>query len=321
MPKLGVPGRPAGGIDVLQTIPGYQAALGPRAAESALTRSGYIHLLADERWAPLDARLFAYRQREGAQTVPSLVIASILAKKLAAGTIGAGLEIRVAPHGNFGVDLDDARRNAQRYNAVAKLLGLQPVCVLTDGTRPYQPYIGRGEALVALAEVLSGAATGWLAGHLALCRRISDAVAGAMGIEATQPCEAPVLREVHEALLAAHGAQLSAFTARVEAIRAAPRTVVRAECAGVINYDMGRLRELLVARQRAGVPEPGGPLADPAGVILGAPAGTEVEAAQPVISIRVPDGERPLAESLASCVRIRRVGEVVAPARSSLEII
>lgn len=304
VPTLGVPGRPAGGIDVLQTIPGYQATLAPEAAEKALHVSGYVHLLADDRWAPLDAQLFAYRKRYGAQAVPVLVIASILAKRLAAGVVGAGLEIRVAPHGNFGADLAAARTNARRYNVVARLLDLKPVCGLTDATRPYQPYIGRGESLLALAEILAGRAQGWLADHAILCQRISDAVASMLGAEVTGPPAHAQLQRAHDALLEAHGAQPSAFLARVEIVRDARRSVILAERRGVVSYDLRRLRELLVARQLASLraSESGPP--DPAGVILGAPAGAQIEAGEPVMWIRVPRGEGALAGELAACCRI-----------------
>lgn len=321
VPKLGVPGRPAGGIDVLQTLPGFQGALKPDAASAALKRSGYIHLLSDERWAPLDARLFGYRQSEGAQTVPALVIASILAKKLAAGVVGAGLEIRVAPHGNFGAGLEEARRNAHRYNAVARLLDLRPVCALTDATRPYQPYIGRGEALLALAEILTGQAQGWLAEHHALCRRMADAVADALGIDTATPVRQATLHQAHDALLAVHGAGVSSFDRRTETVRAAPRTILRAELSGVVDFDLGRLRDLLVARQRAEAAQVIGRPPDPAGVILEMPTGSEVVADEPLMSIRVPEGEDELAAELASCSRVRPRDGLEEPAPSTLEII
>ena len=226
VPKLGVPGRPAGGIDALQTVAGYRAVLEPHEARDVLDRSGYVHLLADERWATLDARLFSYRQQRGAQDVPALVIASILAKKLAAGATGAGLEVRVAPHGNFGADPERARVNARRFVTVATLLDLRAVAALTDGSRPYQPYIGRGEALIALDVVLRGSADGWLAEHEALCLQMSDAVAAAMGSPASVAIEPSALRRAHEAMLAGHGTSQAAFEARVAAVRGEARVSV-----------------------------------------------------------------------------------------------
>jgi pyrimidine-nucleoside phosphorylase len=321
VPKLGVTGRPAGGVDVLQTIPGFRPTLEVQDTESMLRRFGYIHLLADDRWAPLDAELFVYRQRTGAQGIPALVIASILAKKLAAGTVGAGLEIRVAPHGNFGGDLYEARANAHRYNAVARLLDLQPVCMLTDATRPYQPYIGRGEALLAIAEVLAGREDQWLAAHVRLCRRMSDAVAEVMGIDITVPSELTAIREAHYALLEAHETDASAFDRRVELTRGAHRTVGRADRAGVARYDLGRLRELLVDRQRADPTVGCGAPPDPAGVVLGAPAGAVLEVGEPLISVRVPNGEDRLASMLASCAWIEPTHGDSEPYVSTLEVI
>ena len=101
VPKLGVPGRPAGGIDVLAQVPGYQVELDATEMFRVLDRCGYAHFLAGPEFAPLDAALFRYRQKAGAQNVTALAVASILAKKIACGLNLAGLDVRVAPHGEF----------------------------------------------------------------------------------------------------------------------------------------------------------------------------------------------------------------------------
>ena len=113
VPKLGVPGRPAGGIDVLAQVKGYKVALDPREVRRALDQCGYAHFMAGPEFAPLDASLFQYRQRIGAQEIPSLAVASILAKKIACGLTVAGLDVRVAPHGNFGPDFGSARGSSK----------------------------------------------------------------------------------------------------------------------------------------------------------------------------------------------------------------
>ena len=101
VPKLGVPGRPAGGLDVLSRIPGYRVDLSAAEVACVLRDCGYAHFVAGERIAPLDARLFTLRQQTGAQTIPALVIASLLSKKIAVGVRTVGLDVRVAMHGNF----------------------------------------------------------------------------------------------------------------------------------------------------------------------------------------------------------------------------
>lgn len=321
VPKLGVPGRPAGGIDVLQQVSGYKAGLDARQAEDALRRHGYIHLLADERWTPLDARLFGYRQRVGGQALPALVIASILAKKLAAGAVGAGLEIRVAPHGNFGKTYEAARENAGRFRAVADLLRLRSVAILTDAAHPFQPYIGRGEALIALDEILSGDISEWLADHQALCRAMAAAVATATGVSDTRKLGCAALKRALEAVLQAHSTSIARFDDRVAEARDAPRIVVRAERKGTATYDLGAMRRVLVERQRAVVPTPTDRPPDPAGAILLARPGFAVEVDEPLISVRVPEGERRLADQLAGCAQIRPGPPNSTPAQGTLDIV
>jgi pyrimidine-nucleoside phosphorylase len=154
VPKLGVPGRPAGGIDCLLQIPGYRADFGTEEVIRILKQCGYAHFLAAGRIAPLDARLFVLRQANGLQAVPKLAIASILSKKLAAQVVNVGLDVRVAPWGNFGADFAAAEVTARTFAECASALGLLPYVFLSDATTPYQPYLGRAESLVAMVKIL-----------------------------------------------------------------------------------------------------------------------------------------------------------------------
>lgn len=178
VPKLGVPGRPAGGIDVLGTIPGYSTTLDAAAAGRVLANCNYVHVDAGAAFAPADAELFRYRQRVGAQAVPDLAIASLLSKKVAMGVKRVGLEVRVAGHGNFGSDFAEARQASRKFCEVARVLGMEPVCLLTDASRPFQPFVGRGEALLALKLVLDGDENAWLAEHVETCASMVSAVGG-----------------------------------------------------------------------------------------------------------------------------------------------
>ena len=310
--KLAVQGRPAGGIDVLQTVPGYRASLSLQEATAALARSGYIHLLADQTWAPDDARLFAARQQQDAQNDPALVIASLLAKKLAAGTVNAGLEVRVANHGNFGTSISEARTNAIRYNVIGELVGLNPACILTDGRGPYQPYIGRGEALIALDDVLNDRAEPWLAAHNLLClRMVHDIARSSANSEVLPPHGA--LRDSHADMLVAHGTDVARFDERVETVRASRRSDVRSTDDGSVEIDMARLRALLSERQREAAATGSEEVADPAGVIMAVQPRAKVKRGDRLLSVRVPDGEDRLAGDLAACVRVigspRRVND------------
>jgi pyrimidine-nucleoside phosphorylase len=320
VPTLGVPGRPAGGVDVLQQIPGYRAELDPEQAARALEQFGIIHLAADTNWTPLDARLFSFRQRAGFQAVAPLVIASILSKKIAMGVVGAALEIRIAPHGNFGADFEAARENAVRYSAVAEMLSLKPTCALTDGSRPYQPHVGRGEALSALATLISGKADGWLADHQVLCEEIAKAVLIRMGSEQTDPPDHVALTRAFVDLLEAHGTTYSAFERRVAEIRAVPRVEMRAERDGIVEYDLVRIRDIIVGRQRA-TPQGADQPSDPVGVILGPRGGTQVRSGELLMSVRMPDGESKLAVELSECVQVDVEPRNPRRAEGTLEVI
>jgi pyrimidine-nucleoside phosphorylase len=165
-------------VDVLAQLPGYTIDLDSLAAQEVLDRCGYVHVLAGAKFAPADATMFAHRQRVGAQSIPALAVASLLAKKLAMGVRQVGLEVRVAPHGNFGADSEQAAANARVFCRVAKLVGIEATCFLTDGAVPQQPYLGRGEAILALSLLLGGRAETWLQSHAATCEHWASTLAG-----------------------------------------------------------------------------------------------------------------------------------------------
>src|SRR3954466_8477297 len=54
VPKLGVSGRPAGGVDVLAGIEGYAVSLAAKEAESVLDTCRYVHIVAGSTFAPAD---------------------------------------------------------------------------------------------------------------------------------------------------------------------------------------------------------------------------------------------------------------------------
>jgi len=312
--KLGVAGRPAGGVDVLATVPGYRPTLPRAEVEQALRTVRHVHLAAGPPWAPMDAELFRRRQQVGAQQVAPLVIASLLAKKLALGVTSAGLDVRVAAHGNFGADLATARENARRFVAVAGLVGIHAVCFITDAGRPYQPYIGRGEALSAIASVIEGRAEGPLSAHVEDCRAMA---ARLLGRDAAV-LESRDLATALGACLEAHGASLESFLERERAVAAEPHVEHRASRAGRLSYDLQRLRDLLVDRQKD---DRTSRFADPAGVVLEAADGSMADSGQLLMTIRVRDGDELLARQLALCVDVAGEEGAPAPVSALLEVV
>lgn len=316
--KVGVPGRPAGAVDVLANVPGYRWSSTAEEFDDAMRRSGFAHTAANECWAPGDAALFRRRQAEGTQGVAALVVASLLAKKLAAGVRYPGFEVRAARHGNFGSTRDEVRRNAAVLCEVAGRLGMRATVFVTDAERPHQPWIGRGEALVALSIACARdgqpggvdlnpeplVADSWLTEHFDSCAQMSDALVKVSShvetaAEASGDRAAPTRevagggRDVTGALsehLLAHGSAWERFDERAASALIAPRETVGAQESGFVRYRMERIRDHLIgANMRgAGPASPEMPFPDRAGVLLHIPATTQVEPGDAVLSLRWP---------------------------------
>ena len=289
VPKLAVPGRPAGGVDVLATIPGYKTDLNSDEVGQCLQQCRYAHFRAGNHFAPLDARMFAIRQKMGSQNNPRLVIASLISKKLAASVVRVRLDVRVGAHGNFGRTIEEARINAKMFNRVARIVGLDSACYLTDAESIYQPYIGRGEALVALDDLFNDQASDWLAEHIQSCWEVTEnpSTSGAYP-------EGSALRKIFADNLAAQGSSIREFSLRVDDVRGSNKETIRARSSGRLQIDIPQLRRLLVQTQ--GSFTSGRALfSDPCGVELLCRPGREVEAGQPIALVRGIDKVRGIA--------------------------
>jgi pyrimidine-nucleoside phosphorylase len=227
-------------------LPGYRIALETREINTILTESGYVHCLAGPQHAPLDSELFSYRKKNNAINVPSIAIASLLAKKLVARITVAGLDIRVSTYNNFGKTWAEARINAQCYCRVASILNIKPICFLTNGSVPYQPFIGRGESLAALWEILNQQPSGALTKHQMLCKRMSLAV---LNVQPSMANKNTTLKEVFEQNLNSQGSSYTSFVDRVETVLKGHTNTIRSEADGFLSIDLERIRCVIVAAQ------------------------------------------------------------------------
>lgn len=296
VPKLGVPGRPAGGLDVLAQIPGYRTDLSAAEVKTVIDDCGYAHFSAGNRIAPLDGRLFALRQKLNAQNVPSLVIASILSKKIAVGVKTIGLDVRVADHGNFGTDVYSARENAKLFCHVAEILGLDATCILTDASLPYQPYIGRGEALLALLHFFSGSACPWLQRHADQCSWIASATVGL-------PPSLQSGEELYKAFASnvnAQGGSIEGFSDIAHQVETQHKYSVVATNSGFPVFNLQRLRQIIVGNQREA--KRNGEYPDPLGAILLIQDSQLISQGDPVMTVRSENMSDDLMDELSSCV-------------------
>jgi thymidine phosphorylase len=286
VPKLGVPGRPAGGVDVLAQLSGYRINLNATDVLRVLERCGYAHFLADASFAPLDALLFRFRQTTGAQNIPALAVASLLAKKIACGVKFAGLDVRVAPHGNFGTDFQEARNAATLFCRTADAAGIRAVAILTDARTLYQPFLGRGESLLALKLLFESRADVWLMEHADRCRLMAAHLSALAAI----PLDHDEVRHIADVFgenVRSQGSSMDAFLEKAELIAVASRHDVTAARDGFFCVDIPGLRSVFVEVNRHG--GGGVDFPDEVGVILRVKPGAYVRRGDVLAAIRVSD--------------------------------
>lgn len=300
--KIAVPGRPAGGLDVLASLSGYNPELDGPAARRVFETCGYVHVAAGGAFCPLDARFFAWRQANGAQANPNLAITSLLAKKLAAGVSHVVLDIRVGPYGNLGTTAEEARRNAGQLIAVAAEIGIRATCVLTSWGAP-QPWIGRGEALVALARILEGDPDDVLRAHADECLRMAMIATDTVDFPNSSDL-ARRARIVHESMLTAHGSDPETFWTRQRTIATAARYDVIANRGGVLQVDLGEVRRVLVERQRVAEPVAGARFPDPCGLHLVVIPGAKARVGAVLARVRDDADPARLAAQIATSLRV-----------------
>lgn len=148
-------GHTGGTIDKLESIPGFSA---------SLTRENFLSIVSDVGiaivgqsgdLAPADKILYALRDLTSTVDSIPLITASIMSKKLAAGTSGLVMDIKTG-QGAFMKNKTEARKLASAIRETAKNFNKHIITMLTDMSQPLGVAIGNSNEVIESIETLKG---------------------------------------------------------------------------------------------------------------------------------------------------------------------
>ncbi len=151
-------GHTGGTIDKLEAIPGWQARPSVDEFIKTLQKVGCAIISQSERIAPADRKLYALRDVTSTVDCIPLITASILSKKIAEGTEGLVLDLKVGS-GAFMKSVTQARKLGKTILQVAKRSGLNCRVLLTSMDQPLGNTAGNTLEVLECIDILRAGKT------------------------------------------------------------------------------------------------------------------------------------------------------------------
>jgi thymidine phosphorylase len=148
-------GHTGGTLDKFDSIPGYVTQPDEALFRKVTRDAGCAIIGQTAALAPADKRLYAIRDVTATVESISLITASILSKKLAAGLQGLVMDVKFG-NGAFMAKFEDARELAISLAKVATGAGLPTTALLTDMNEPLASSAGNAVEVAYAVDYLTG---------------------------------------------------------------------------------------------------------------------------------------------------------------------
>jgi len=272
-------GHTGGTLDKLEAIPGWRASLSLDEITAQLAEVGAVVCATTPTLAPADRKLYALRDVTGTVESVPLIASSIMSKKIAEGTGGLVLDVKVGS-GAFMKSLDRARELAAAMVRLGATHGLATRALLTDMSVPLGRAVGNALEVAESVEVLRGGGPADVVELTVVLAREMLALAGLPEVDPAAVLASGAAYPVWERMIAAQGGDPAAplpVARHVEEV-VADRSGVLARCdalaVGVAAWRLGAGR----ARKED-------PVQAAAGVRLLVGPGEPVRAGQPLLEL------------------------------------
>ncbi|WP_293572747.1 thymidine phosphorylase [Phaeobacter sp.] len=148
-------GHTGGTLDKMEAIPGVSVSVSEEQLHAMMRDVGCAIVGATSQIAPADKRLYAIRDVTGTVESLDLITASILSKKLAAGTDALVLDVKLGS-GAFMKTRDDAEALARSLTETANAAGCRTSALITDMNQPLAASLGNALEIKEIMRILSG---------------------------------------------------------------------------------------------------------------------------------------------------------------------